>query len=623
MTITTTQLGTYTTQITLSGEVNGLGMITALDAAIVAAGWTQWDISTPTRVYRILNRDGVTYKYVGIFIDPYNNKINTTVYESWDATLHTALNEVTTFGRTGEMGSLYSNTDIILMVSPNWLILQTFISNQPSQWSGVIEFERELAEDTTAYPCFAWVCSSLIMNKSPTGSLYPFVSFPRTKLGYTVLGAATPMSWSTPSLIIGSNSGTGGEALVPYTTYPWDTTKKNIHSLRPILNGTEIHGRAIGLKALYNAGAPFNKITVPVDTNLNYSITGTNTEHWLLGETIYSPTVFSPVTGGTGYMLGTSNNVLTSPGIAVVDTGVFYYITTSAAAGLQKLSSTGTLGTLINVAGAPSTAQDVIFDGQYVYVATATGISRFDTLNADAVSTLALTNGAATLFYDGTSVWASARGSRINTMIYKVAASTFTLSSTITLPNVTTSAIGGMCTNNAGILAVTTTLGPLYTVNIGTGVVSTLASTFATTPMTQVGVTFDGVRFIFGGSATGNSNNTLLFVNATTFVEIGRATFSTTSSGAQFVKANICKYGPFVIIPQGSTGNAIGTIFPNTNYSSAIAALPANMLAQSTSMLYTDGTKLFGLGSSGFFQYLNINHPDDGATAHGRFAIPK
>src|ERR1700757_2539982 len=100
MTITTTSLGTNTTQITLSGETSPTNFITALDTAIKNGGWSQYDVSNPyNRIYSCLNADGTTYKLIGITIDPGTFKISTTTYELWNATTHISVNEAFTYNR--------------------------------------------------------------------------------------------------------------------------------------------------------------------------------------------------------------------------------------------------------------------------------------------------------------------------------------------------------------------------------------------------------------------------------------------------------------------------------------------------------------------------------------------
>jgi hypothetical protein len=641
MTITTTQLGTYTTQISLSGEVNGLGMITALDAAIVAAGWTQWDVSTLTRVYRILNLDGVTYKYIGIYIDPYNGKINTTSYESWNATTHVGTNEVNTFGRSGEMGYLLSNTDVILMVSPYWLLIQTYISNQPSQWSGVVEFQRELSEDiSTSVPCFAWICSTFIFQGSPNGPVFSCQSFPRTLSG-AVGNGVNPLlapnnitgGWATPFKRLGFSTGLNGAELLNSTTFAWDTTKKNICSLRPTIGLTEIHGPAVGLKALYNAGSPFNKINVLVDSAFNYSSTGANTEHWLLGETPYIVQGLANPNGSVnGYTQATTVTTLNGNGVNVVDTGAFFYISTlNATNSIQKLSSTGTLGSPVTVTTSPAGCQDLCFDGRYVYAATATGVTQFDTQNSDTAVSLALPNGAATLFYDGTSIWAGGRGSRINNTVYRIAISTFTLTTTVVLPNATTGFVGGMAGDYNGSVVVTCSMNAAFKINTSNNTASNMGFILgnnATNALSQAGVMYDGVNYIFGSNSTASTYTVIQQVDPTTSAMIILGNFSSTVSTTT-VKFSMFKFGPYIHVTSGVGTNISfqfsGYFTTNTTALSTSAqsgAVIGSAIAPVT--VKSDGAKLYGTGTgTGFFQYTNLNHPDDASVAHGRLAIPK
>lgn len=644
MTITTTSLGTYTTQITLSGELNGFGLITAIDTAIVAAGWTQWDVTTLTKVYRSLNKDGTTYKYIGIYIDPYLGKINTTSYESWNNTTHVGTNETYTFGRTGEMGYCGNNTDVILMISPYWCLLQTYIGNQPSQWSGVIEFKRELPEDTGAagYPCFAWVCSSLIFNKTDmggSGTYYYGMSFPRTKGGLTGLAAATSNTgWQLPYTRIGISSGLGSEELNKYVTHAWDTSKKTIQSLRPTVGLREIHGTAFGLKALYNAGAPYNKITVPVDSTFTYSASGTNTEHWLLGETVYSNT-YAPLLVGTnntsnGY-LETSTTTLNGAGYGAVTNGAFFYVITSAAAGtaLQKIgATTTTLPTATTVTNGPTSPKDIILVEQYVYVITATGINRYDTTNNDAVSTLALPLGGTGATYDGTDVWVSANGSRASNTVYRVNPVTFTIRSTITLPNTIVHAVFGPVADYNGGIYIPTDVGTIYKIDSNTSAITTLTAT------TTLGGTlgqnangmFDGQYLYFNYYTSQIDNYTnLMIVNPATGTSLYQGNVIWGYNNGLNNKNGLYKYGPYLHANFGGNAAApspsIGAQFPNLGFSGPRVGLPASPSNNTTGYIASDGARIYGCSkaSSTFFQYVNINHPDDGATVKGKLALPK
>lgn len=625
MTITTTSLGTYTTQLSLSGELNGNNLITAIDTAIVAAGWTRWDVTTLTKVYRTLNKDGTTYKYIGIYIDPYNNKINTTCYESWNATTHVGTNPAFNYNCSGEMGYTLSNTDVIIMASPNWCILQTFIANQPSQWSGVVEMLREVPEDTST-PCFGWICSTFVLHNYSSTQTYG-ISLPRTATNLVGINAVGQQGTITPYVRTGySTSGVNSSAFNSYTTYAWDTSKKIIMSLRPVIGLNEVHGRVIGIKGLYNAGSPFNIVNVPVDADFNLSSTGTTTPHWILGETAFTAALpFNSSASGSSSLAQTSTATLTGTGLAVVDTGVNYYILTTT--NVQKLASTNaTLATAATNVAAFSGGSDICFDGRYVYVTGTTNVVRYDTQNADASTSLTLTNGGSTLFYDGTFVWVGAAGSRINNMVYKVDPATFTVSSTVTLINSAAASVAGMCTNNAGTLIVTMNnsagVSPAYSVVISTG---TPTLFFSNNTVSASGISFDGTNYLFSFLNASNYTYSQILNQAGTsimnrFTNLG--TYTITNG-----KASGFKFGPYLIAGwQGAaqSGKPIGAQACTYGYgtSTTVPTADAPTLGN-TNFVTSDGSKIYGCGTLGFFQYVNINHPDENSLVHGRLAIPK
>jgi hypothetical protein len=339
MTITTTQIGSKTTQITISGETSSTNIISAIDAAIVNAGWIQYDVSLSNlRVYRALNADNTSYKYFGLHIDPIKRLIGTTSWESWNLSTHTGTNEVWTANRGFTMGYAMNSTDIIVMASSRWCIIQTYIRNSASFWSGVIELVREFPEDTTAanYPCWAWVNSQLIGNdydvnlSVTTAGTFRNFSLPRTRTGLTGQAASFQTSLVTPfdcfgyggnmtSTNLGLSFGQARLGQVP-EVYPWDTTKKIVHTLRPRINLAETHGRMYGLKATAAQGyTAMNIASLPVDSDQFYSSSGVATDHWLLSTHMVHSS-----------FLGITQSSITVNSASVVSTTMFSYQTSPA-----------------------------------------------------------------------------------------------------------------------------------------------------------------------------------------------------------------------------------------------------------------------------------------------------
>jgi hypothetical protein len=634
MTVTVTSIGTNTTQITLTGETSVAGMITAMDNAIVAGGWVRYDVTNQyQRVYRALCKDGSTYKYIGIFIDPGNYKITTTCYESWNATTHVGTNEVYTFNRAGYHGVSLSGCDVIIMVSPFWCVLQTFIRNNPSVWSGVFECAREAPEDTPAagFPPFVWMCSATAaIGTSATAAQY--ASFPRTRGGSTGVNAIAN-GWQTPYVRLGPTTSLDGAALVPMVTYAWDTSKKIIHSLRPIVGTTEIHGRLYGMKATYNAGAPFNRISLPIDTSFNYLSTGTPTEHWILGNTPATlPTTM--VTTGTpisGYASGSSSCTLPGNIRSVAFTGTTYYVTHSA--GICKIDGTAASlpasATAITGASAVDT-HDIVFDGRYIYAATAAGITRLDTTNNDAVTTLALTQGSSALFWDGTNLWAAPRTTIVNNTLYQINVSTFTIANSITLINPVNISIGGMCNDYVGNLYITVNNGTVLKLVIGNTTTTSLI-TGAFPAANSSNVMFDGANLTVVGMISSVTNHYVGIYTTSGAVVVASSTYfisASASSGSFGFKCPLSRMGLSHISSIATTAaGAYGVGSSNISYAGGSATgfilAGQNGPATNGAYVYSDGARVYGGYNTSFLLVNGLMHPDNGTTIYNRFLLPK
>lgn len=633
MTVTVTNVGTNTTQITLNGETSVAGLITAMDNAIVAGGWAQYDVTNQyRRVYRALNNDGSTYKYIGFFIDPGALKITTTCYESWNATTHVGTNEVWTFNRAGWHGIHLSGCDVILMVTPYWCVLQTFIRNNPSVWSGVFEVAREAPEDTAAagYPCFVWMHSGAVMTGTTTAQ---YASFPRNRAGNTGVAAVTN-GWQTPYIRLGTMTNIDGQTLVPLTTYAWDTTKKIVHSMRPTYGTSEIHGRVYGLKASYNIGAPYNRVSLPVDTSFNYSSTGTATEHWVLGHTHCGNAATMVQVGAplSGYASGASTSTIPGYIRSCIFTGTTFYIT--HATGICKLDGTtaGLAATATAIAGVSAVDHhDIVFDGRYIYASSPTGITRLDTTNNDAVTTLALAQGADALFWDGTNVWAGPRTTIVNNSVYQIAPATFTITNTVVVATASGQTVGGMCADYAGNLYISTNVGTVFKLVIG-GTTTTAIITTAFVAGPGSNIIFDGVNLVLSGLISGTSSHDIGWYTTTGTVVTALAqtiTMGFPSTGALMARMPLSRmgFGYISSSPCNTAGNYAGSsataswtggsnigfsVNPSTSLSSTLGAY-----------VYSDGARVYGGAGTQFSVTSGLMHPDNTTLIYNRFLLPK
>lgn len=620
MTITTTSLGSHTTQITLSGESSATNFINALDTAITNGGWAQYDVSNPyNRIYSCANADGQTYKLIGIFIDPGTLKISTTSYELWNKTTHVGVNETWTYNKSGTMGYSYNGCDVIVMVSSKWLFLQTFINNQMSPWSGVVELAREAPEDTPAagYPCWAWVSSVTLF--STTGDTYrPFVSLPRTVAGATSLNACAAVCLNLPNGNIGATIGSTTASLSTLTTYGWNTNETLVQQARPLLNLTELHGQMFGLKFTSNIGSPYNQISVPVDSNFNFSASGSAANHWVMGanpNTASSATILATSSSNTnGYCTSNTTTFTANAGIVAIPAGTNWFAGTTG--GVYTSTSSGSTLSSFNTVST-GTCLDLVYDGyRYVYASSPSGVTRIDTQNSNATSVCNITNGTGVLFWDGSYLWAGTRLSSTANTVYQIDPTSFAVVNTISVTG-TGSAfyICGICSDYQGNTYVATSEPKVYKItnNVATSFISTQSGTAGY----AVGLAFNGdtINFVTCGSGTTvyygqyttSGSNTSLVTYAT-------STFQTIAITG-WLKMNIGKLGFWDF----TNPNYVGSYGLCLGSGSAAATNPTGTYLYNFNC---DGNKAWGFASTTFIVFTNLYHPDETTTTFGRVLIP-
>lgn len=430
MTITVTALGTRTAQVTTSGVTATFEELTTAVAnaitgvnPVATTGWSLYDSFSAcnvnklagldfsqgamcyTQVFRCLNKDGLTYKYIMLRWDRVNMMINTSTCEAWNATTHVATNEAWTFNDCSGVGFRLDATDIIVMVSPRWCLIHAYINNEPCQWSGVVEMAREDVLDTAAAgnPCFGWIGSSLNClgsNSTPNTATMrglangqPLISVPRTKTGET--GYAAAKSWAAdygaatyPQWDSATTSGFMyriGNATARFIASAWDATKAQVMPIKPIYNymGPLVtnYGAIFGLKTMSPRGVNMNKVRLPIDADGNASASGTISDHWLLNNQHKD-------LGAAASLL--SNTSLTSTVMAVnasqpsymESTGAAYYTLSwsGSIGGNAKLSKINAItGAWISDILTATAFFDLKFDGEsYIYIGTTTGLRRLD-----------------------------------------------------------------------------------------------------------------------------------------------------------------------------------------------------------------------------------------------------
>lgn len=391
-----------------------------------SSGWSLYDCLqtgyTIIQVFRALNVDGTTYKYTILRWNLHLLEVNLTTCESWDPVAHAATNEVWTYYDCSPIGFRLDVTDMIINANPRWLMLNSFLNGEPSNWSMVVESAREDIMDTAAnlLPCWGWT-SSLLMNlgtasvsnatsKPLAGNDYTLWSMPRVKNGNTGINAAK--GWAGdygvaqyPNWLATSNSsfiyylGNQGNK---FWANSWNTANRIVMPIKPITDFTSTYitnyGTMFGLKILAPSGNHMNKISIPVDSNGNYTPAGTSKPHFLLnnywgsgGGAAVDETSWFQCSQWISQSYTSSTS--TRPEY-MISTGTAWYMITTSGGALLKYSATLNTCTTITLSGTP-TLTDLKFDGErYVYIGTTTGIRQLDIRNNDNVATeLSVTGG--------------------------------------------------------------------------------------------------------------------------------------------------------------------------------------------------------------------------------------
>jgi len=469
MSVSTSTYTANSVKITISNELSSTNIIPALDQSMAKGGWALYDtVATTTfspivtKVYRAINADTLTYKYMIMRINTINLTINTSSCESWDAvTTHLPTNE--TWHGAGAFPQGYDLKDSVILVSatPRHCILWTFIKSEPSLWSGILEFERVAAEDVATgspVPCWAWTNS--LMLGTPFGQAANtaisqiMLAFPRTADGLTGAYAAKvyapttnrgmfPPSYPGGTLTISSAADPNLLHLGSYynMTYGWDTLKTVVSPVAvDAISKSMPLGRSYNVGITKPIGGALDSTNIKIDSVGGWpSASGTSTECLLL-----------PLNGGceadAAYAVGqftqfygqTSAAVLSKP-IAIGST-----VWLAASDGIRTFDvNAGQGGTTTLRYSNASGVQDIVFDGQQtIYGSISTGVVKIDTESFATTSITNLTSGTSYLNIDQKYVYAVSRTALLSPQCYAINRALFVTSSTYVLGTPLTVASG-------------------------------------------------------------------------------------------------------------------------------------------------------------------------------------
>lgn len=408
MTVTTTTYTTNSRKITSVNEVTSDNLITAVDAAIVALGWTQYDfidttVYSPvkTYVYRVLNADATTFKYWIVRWDTVKLVYYTSTCESFNTTTNVATNE--SWNQNGAFQQAYDIKDGFVFVSATsrHIMMQNFIINKPGLWTAVFEFERAVSDDTAAAanPCFAWTSSVMIgtpWGRAPAEQSRVMYAFPRTPLGSTGAQAAKeyapitsrgmfppyyPMGNTLAANVIGIAYGDPNLLHLGSfhnVTYGWNAAKSIASPVSiDMIDLATPFGRTYNLGITKNQGNPLDTANVLIDATGGWpASSGSNTECLLLPLNGGAELSIAYGTNRLGSTYGIGGGALLAKPIAIGDT-VFI----SSNAGIHTYSqASGQGGTMSLIYTNSGGVYDILFDGKRtIYGAISNGVVTVDT----------------------------------------------------------------------------------------------------------------------------------------------------------------------------------------------------------------------------------------------------
>lgn len=661
MAIAVTSPGPNTVQITTSNDggvySDQADLFQAVSDAITGVnpvrttGWTLHDSFTVgptlTQVFRGINKDNTTYKNIILRWDTVRHEIITSTCEVWDAINHIPQNEAWTFFNSCPISYQMAATDLLLMLNPRWLILHSYMANEPGSWAGVIETAREDVADTAAaaLPCWGWVSSNLWMlgatstSARPLPSVsnsYPLMCVPRTRSGFTTINAAINWSADYGAAQFPHWLASSGGAFIYYlgnqqnkfVANSWDVTKRMVLPIKPIADFLSAnitnYGQMFGLKVVSPAGLNMNKIQVNTDTDGNYSPAATVADHWLLNN-------------HHKYMSSDNASWFTNTALVRTDVTIGYrpefvcsvgdhYYVTNGVAGSRIGKVNILLGTYTNISNSYA-AMDLQYDGErYVYVCHSTGILRIDTRNNDAQTNLAISNGTFTLALTSTHIVTTPFNASATPVITRILRSTFAVDSTngsLTLATFTesvrlTDAVGD-AEGNIHISGPVATAGNFKIVKIPFATPASIVySTLDQLACANVGIQFLDENNMLCWRAVTSSNMKYVQYNPKTMTQITTGTISTFSALTNQHKLSCARIaGVLKVVARSSTTTTYSALLSLGTTCTTLLGTPVlsadlygatNMSnASSNSMMFWDGARLVSNTETQLRWFTNMN----------------
>jgi len=450
MTVTNTAYTTNSYKVTVSSEVSSTNIVSGVDTAITTLGWTQYDViatttfsSITTYVYRAINADATTYKYLIIRWDLIKLQFFTSTCENWNNTTHVATNE--SWNGSGAFPQGYDIKDCFIWIGARdrHIAIWSFIKNEPGIWTMVMEFERVAGEDTAAsnVPCWAWT-NSLILGTPWGGTLNTTISqimfaFPRTADNNTGASAAKiyapvtsrgmyPPSYPSGTLAITVDANLLHLASFYNMTYGWDTSKTLVSPVSAdAISKSMPVGRAYNVSVTKSIGSFLDSTLINADSTGGWaSSSGSNTEMVILPLNGGSEVDAAYATSKNTAIYSQAGTAVTSKCIAIGD-----IVWAAASDGIRTWTmASGQGSTTALVYSNASGVFDIVFDGlQTIYGSTATGIVKIDTESLGTTTISTITGGTSYLGIDNKYVYAVDRAASTTPKCYMINRSTFTV----------------------------------------------------------------------------------------------------------------------------------------------------------------------------------------------------
>lgn len=686
MTVTINTLGTNSRQIVIANETSATNIINAVNTCLTSLGWTLVDTVTSgsrglltTKVYSAPNADTVTTKYMIIRYDLHRQYWFTSCAENWNTTTNTATNECWYGNRQILLPLQYSNCTLYVFATARYACFMGTVLNEPSSWQGVFEFEREAPEDIAAasIPCFGWT-SSLTIGEPygnivvPVAGTTPGPGTTSNANGFVACGFAPPRTINSLTgtaaaanfiilTTIGSYPPPKGQIGVDFTnggvtqtinlhnamlgsfgegqSYVWNNTKTLISNIKLAgYSSNYVVGKIYGLKITTKLGNVLDTTVVPVDANLFYSATGSNTTHYLMG--IHGGYTDKLATGSNRLQsqVTVSGTALGTPWQSVVVGGRFVYFTTST--GFHKFDAQ-TQGFTYNIL--PAAAYYAVkFDGEnslYVTGATANTVYKVN-LSNDTYVSLTMTGSWSGLAIDDDNLYVASVTTGTTIPVKRVSLSTFTEAETFNITSPGSNYITHLNTADysgylyAGCLYVTTASSNRITrVLVADGSQNTLSVTVSLAqPAGYAHPIFYDSQFLWmiSGTITASGSGTWMRtaqIRLSNFSLAAEPLVSATFGAALEIgnNANLYTLGCFepisyagiMLIPAENAANCFRWVFSDPRVN-VITAIPANYQTIDTNTLTgqgaTDGCNLYQFSGTttiikynGAFRNYNFN----------------